>query len=111
MENTKTKNPKTQPVSIEIKWAENWTLEELLERLENQLVGQYLRDNNSRYGIYLLCYIGKKDEYPWKDKIKQSRLSFNQVVEIIEERAKTIVKERSDIGDIAVISIDFTDPQ
>ncbi|MFH0990334.1 MAG: hypothetical protein V1799_10015 [bacterium] len=105
-------NPKTQSqsVSIEIKWAENWTLEKLLERLENQLVGQYMRDNNSRYGIYLLGYIGKKNKDPWKDPIKQSRLSFDQVVKIIEERAKTIVKERSNIDDIAVISIDFTDP-
>jgi len=104
-------NPRTQPVSIEIKWAENWKLEKLLERLENQLVGQYMRDNNSRYGIYLLCYIGKKDGYSWKAPVGQSRLSFDQVIKIVEEHARKIAKKRGDISDIAVISIDFTDPR
>jgi hypothetical protein len=41
-------NPRTDPTSIEIKWADNWTLAELLERLENQLVGQYLRAHINR---------------------------------------------------------------
>jgi hypothetical protein len=53
-------NPKTAPVSVEVKWADKWTLAELLERLENQLVGQYLRANNSRYGIYVLGTFGRK---------------------------------------------------
>jgi hypothetical protein len=100
--------PGMGPISMEIKWAENWTFPELIERLENQLIGQYLRDNHSRYGIYLLGYIGRKTF--WEDPATQSRLSFDQVVTAIEQRAKTIVEERRDIGDILVISINFTDP-
>lgn len=56
-------NPKTAPVSIEIKWADNWTLAVLLERLENQLIGQYLRAHNSRYGVYLLGMIGRRGHW------------------------------------------------
>jgi len=99
--------PGMAPISIEIKWAGNWTLRELLERLENQLVGQYLRDAESRYGIYLLSYIGKKNF--WISN--RSRLTFDQIVGIVEKRAKEIVLERREIEDVAVMSINFTEPQ
>lgn len=101
--------PGMPPVSIEIKWADkSWTLPQLLERLENQLVGQYLRDDQSRYGIYLLGYIGRKKTWEYPDD--SSHLSFEQVVAMIDKRAKEIVAERRNIEDISVISLDFTDP-
>ncbi len=100
--------PGMAPVSIEIKWADkSWTLPQLLERLENQLVGQYLRDDKSRYGIYLLGYIGRKKT--WEHPDNSSHLSFEQVVAMIDKRAKEIVAEQRNIEDIAVISLDFTD--
>jgi len=99
--------PGMPPVSIEIKWADKkWTLPQLLERLENQLVGQYLRDDHSRFGIYLLGYIGRKNT--WDGLDHTSHLSFDQVVAIVTDRARTIVADRRDIEDIAVISIDFS---
>ena len=101
--------PGMAPVSIEIKWAENWTLTELLERLENQLVGQYLRDDNSRFGIYLLAYIEKKGKKTWDDPDNSTRLSFEQIVTVISGRAKEIVAECRSVEDVAVISMDFTD--
>jgi hypothetical protein len=102
--------PGMSPVSIEIKWAnKNWTLPQLIERLENQLIGQYLRDAQCRYGIYILGYIGRKKTWEYQDD--SSHLSFEQVVTIITERAKVIVAERRDIEDIAVISLDFTEPK
>ena len=101
--------PGMAPVSIEIKWAENWTLTELLERLENQLVGQYLRDDNSRFGIYLLAYIEKKGKKTWDDPDNSPRLSFEQIVTVISGRAKEIVAECRSVEDVAVISMDFTD--
>lgn len=99
--------PGVGPVSIEVKWADKWTLPELLEGLENQLVGQYLRDDNSRYGIYLLGYIHRKNNWDGPDKSSSS--SFDQVVAMIDSRAKAIVAECRNIQDIAVISMDFTD--
>jgi hypothetical protein len=100
--------PGIPPVSIEIKWTDkSWTLQGLLKGLENQLVGQYLRDDNSRHGIYLLGYIGRKNYLVEPDN--SSRLSFDQVVNIINDHAKVIVEERRNVEDIAVISMDFTD--
>jgi hypothetical protein len=79
-------NPNTAPVSVELKWADNWTLAQLLERLENQLVGQYLRAERSRYGIYLLGTDGRKGH--WESA--GGNLTFNQVVEQIARRAEDL---------------------
>lgn len=99
--------PGMSPVSIEIKWADKWTVMQLLDGLENQLIGQYLRDDHSRYGIYLLGYIGRKKTWEYPDS--SSRVSFEQIVAIIDKRAKEIVAAQRNIDDIAVISLDFTD--
>jgi hypothetical protein len=101
-------NPRTNPVSIEVKWADSWSLEILLERLENQLVGQYLRAHNSHYGIYLLGHVGNKQK--WRDKVAGVDRSFAEVVQVIAERAEQLTKGRPDIGDLHVISFDFTEP-
>jgi len=93
---------------MEIKWADKRTFPELIKGLEDQLIGQYLRDNQSRYGIYLLGYIGRKNS--WEGPAAQSHLSFDQIVSCIKQRARDIVAERRDIADIIVISIDFTAP-
>jgi hypothetical protein len=98
-------NPKTNPVSIEVKWAENLTLAQLLERLENQLVGQYLRAHNSRYGIYLLGFIGKKQN--WMDPTTGKKLSSNDIVDIIRDSAISLMKTNSNIAGLEVVSIDF----
>ena len=48
------------PVPVELKIADKWSGPDLFERLENQLCGDYLRDNRSRRGIFLLVYRGEK---------------------------------------------------
>jgi len=98
-------NPHTEPVSIELKWADNWTLDELLERLEIQLVGQYLRAHNSRYGIYVLATDGRKVHWQSPDGL----LNFNQVIERVARRAEEL-RTRPSIGDLRVVSIDFRVP-
>jgi hypothetical protein len=102
-------NPKTHPVSIEVKWADNWTLAELLERLENQLIGQYLRAHNSRYGVYVLGTIGRKGH--WQNPSNGQSLTFQKVVNIVKARASELVTELSGVEDIAVIDIDFRAPE
>lgn len=101
-------NPRTSPVSIEIKWADKWPLRELLERLENQLIGQYLRAHTSRYGIYVLGMIGHKKH--WRNLDDTQDWNFEQVIAAITERATQLVSARSDVEDIRVIGIDFQDP-
>ena len=51
------------PVPVELKLADNCTGPELFERLENQLCRDYLRDNRSNRGIYLLVYRGDKNRW------------------------------------------------
>lgn len=94
-------------VSVELKWSENWTYEQLIERLENQLVGQYLRAHNARYGIFLLGYIGRQSTWkgPGGDK-----LNFSSLIEAISSHAEMLQKTRPDIEGIKVIGINFVPP-
>ncbi len=101
-------NPKTDPVSIEVKWADNWTVTELLERLENQLVGQYLRAHNSRYGIYLLGANGKK--HHWEEPGTGKPLTFGEVVSLIGARAISIRETNPRVHGLEVVAIDFRRP-
>ncbi len=102
-------NPKTNPVSVEVKWADKWTVLELLEGLEKQLVGQYLRAHNSRYGIYVLAVIGNKGH--WEDLNNRQQLTFDKVVEIVRARASELVAELAGVEGIVVIDIDFRAPR
>jgi len=96
-------------VSIEVKWAENWTLPQLLERLENQLVGQYLRAHNSRYGIYFLGFIGKQQH--WKEPTTGRRMLFEEVVTFVRQHADSLMRTNSKIAGLEVVSIDFSQPK
>ena len=102
-------NPKTDPISIEIKWADSWTLPQLLERLENQLVGQYLRAHNSRFGIFLLGFIGQKQH--WDEPNTDKKLAFLEVVEIVKQRALSLMQINPKIAGLEVVSIDFCEPK
>jgi len=100
-------HPRTDAVSVEIKWAENWTLKTLLERLENQLVGQYLRAHNSHFGIFLL---GLKSDKVWKEPETGNSLTFEQIIEIVKRRALELMQSNANVFGLEVIAIDFRDP-
>ena len=99
-------NPKTGPVSIEVKWAENWSLADLLERLENQLISEYLRAHNSRHGIYFLAIDGRDGDRQWKTK-DGKLVPFREVERILRERAREIVATRIDVESLEICTIDF----
>ncbi len=101
-------NPHTAPVSIEIKWAGNWTVPELLERLENQLCGQYLRSDDCRHGVYLLGMIGQKRH--WEYPTPKTRLSFAQVLDLIRRRAEELVTKSNHVQAVEIVSVDFRPP-
>jgi hypothetical protein len=103
-------NPRSSPVSLEAKLANlGWTVAELLERLENQLVGQYLRAHNSRYGVYAIGTIGEKEH--WKHPETGALLQFSEVIGLISRRAEELVRTNPHIGGIEVIGIDFREPE
>ena len=102
-------NPRTPPISIEVKWANRWSLSQLCERLENQLVGQYLRAHNARYGVYLIGTIGSQEH--WEKPTDHRRVDFSGMIGFLQERANEIVSSRPDIEEITVVGIDFRDPR
>jgi hypothetical protein len=95
-------------VSIEIKWADNWTLPDLLIGLETQLVGQYLRAHNSQYGIYILGCNGKKNN--WVDPATSEKLNFDKMVAVVKQHALQLLKYNPKIAGLKVVSIDFRQP-
>lgn len=103
----RTETPHTAPVSIELKWADNWTLPQLLERLENQLLGQYLRAERNRYGVYVLATDGRKRHW---EVTGSADAAFDEVVDRVALRAQELVTLHPEIGDMRVVGIDFRPP-
>ncbi|NRA11974.1 MAG: hypothetical protein HRT57_08490, partial [Crocinitomicaceae bacterium] len=68
--------PGVSPTTIEAKLMDNWTLPELVKGLRKQLVGQYLDENNSKHGIYLLCHNGSKNR--WRRTSSKKYFNFEQ---------------------------------
>ncbi len=93
------------PVPIELKIADKWSGAELLERLENQLCGQYLRDVRSNCGIFLLTYCGGKK---WQHPNTKKRLDFLGLIQLLQAKAHKIVASNSMVESIEVIGIDLT---
>lgn len=97
-------------LSIEVKLANDWTLPVLLERLENQLIGQYLRSANVRYGVYVLGNTVPKRR--WEESVTNEKLNFEQLVQRIQARAVELQAQmREGVDAIEVIGIDFADPR
>jgi len=92
------------PVPVELKIADNWTLAQLIERLENQLVGQYMRI--SRYGIFLVVHNERKES--WEDSQSKKMLGFSELIEALRLEATHLARKYSKISALEVISIDFT---
>ena len=94
------------PVPIELKLADNWTGPQLFERLENQLCGDYLRDNRSGQGIFVLVYRGEKSH--WEVPGSGNRLDFEGLTVALQEHWMLISSKYSNVEDIKVIGIDLT---
>ncbi|MBN4078082.1 hypothetical protein JYT29_02000 [Nitrospina gracilis] len=93
------------PVPIELKIAENYSGAKLLERLQVQLCGQYLRDIRSNCGIYLLVYL---DEKQWQHPSTGEMLDFNKLIQFLQGEAQAIVSGPNKIEGLEVIGIDLT---
>lgn len=98
------------PLPIEVKLADSWTISVLLERLENQLIGQYLRPAHIRFGVYVLGNADPKKH--WKVPGTNELIGFAELVALIQKRAAELQFERrADVDGIEVIGIDFSDPK
>jgi hypothetical protein len=94
------------PVPVELKLADNWSGPELLERLENQLCGDYLRDNHSKRGIFLL--VNRKSTKHWVLPENNNKINFDSLVESLQKHWLHISQNFPKIEVITVIGIDLS---
>jgi len=97
-------------VPIEVKLADKgWTLAKLLERLETQLVGQYLRAPGCTHGIFV---VGIADTGHSMTSGTGERLTFDHVIDRLQERARELEQQWANQGveAIKVVGIDFRTP-
>ena len=100
--------PGVAVIPIEVKWAEKWSGPQLFERLETQLVGQYMRDHETHYGFYLLGYRGNPKG--WDLPATGTRVDFLALIQALNERAQQIINARPEVRGLKVIGIDFREP-
>lgn len=100
--------PGIEPVSLELKLADGWTLKELLDGLEHQLVGTYLRDHRARYGIYVLASFDPM--HRWRSLDGTSLIDLDEVASAVTRKAEAIVKSRDDVWGLRVIDMNFAPP-
>ena len=93
------------PVPAELKLADRWTGPKLFERLENQLSGDYLRDNRSRRGIFALVNLSRDKQW----QLPSSTLvGFDGLVQALQNHWISIANKHSHVEDITIIGIDLT---
>jgi hypothetical protein len=95
------------PVPIELKLLEKWSGPQLCERLRNQLVGDYLREQSAKFGVMLLVWRGI-DQPHKRWEIKSNRVELNELANALKLYWNSIADEYPDADDIAVIVIDLT---
>lgn len=96
------------PIPIELKIAGKWSGNVLFERLRNQLIGDYLRDQRSTRGVFLLVNtdISKRWEITLNDEIQ--KISFTQLIIKMQEYADNLVINDPTVEQIRVIGVDLT---
>lgn len=93
--------------SIELKMSERWTLEEYLVALEDQLVGQYMRNNKATIGFLVLVL---QRDRRWKDPVTgRLTLTFADVLSALSLKAQALeAADRSRY--LRVIGINAVEP-
>ncbi|WP_420473696.1 NACHT domain-containing protein [Noviherbaspirillum sp. ST9] len=94
------------PVPVELKLADKWTGPALFERLENQLCGDYLRDNRSNRGFFVLVYRGEKAG--WDIPGSENRVDFSGLVESLQNHWSVISSKFPNVEAIEVVGINLT---
>lgn len=93
------------PIPVELKLADKWSDPDLLERMENQLCGDYLRDNRSNRGFFVLMHQGKKRRWI---PIAPTSVDFDGLVKTLEKHWLKIAPNYPGVDQIEVIGMDLT---
>lgn len=69
-------------------------------------MGDYLRDQNSSCGIFLLVSRGTKKH--WVHSVTNKKLTFEALVDTLQEKAAELIEKLPSIENLKVIGIDLT---
>jgi hypothetical protein len=95
------------PVPIELKLLDKaWTGPKLCERLRNQLVGDYLREESAGCGVMLLVWQGRKPEKQWT--INGRRVGLSELASALKQYWQSIADDFTGVEAIDVVVIDLT---
>jgi len=94
------------PVPVELKLANHWPGTVLAERLENQLCNDYLRDQRSSRGIFLLMYQGGRHRWDMPDGTKAD--SFEALVVALQRHWDSVAATFGHVEEVRIIGIDLT---
>ncbi|WP_437909438.1 hypothetical protein WME95_17060 [Sorangium sp. So ce327] len=98
-------NPRCEgPVTLEVKIAERWTLPQLEEAIRDQLVGTYMKANNSKYGVLVLCSSGPRKHW---EQPSLGKLDFQGIAEHLRKFAANLASSTTSISGLRVVTIDF----
>lgn len=96
--------PNITSVPVELKVLDkDWNGKDLCERLRNQLIGDYLREEKAGCGIFLL--VAQNIEKCWN--INGKRVSLSELENVLQEYWYSIAHEWPKIDSIKVIVIDL----
>jgi hypothetical protein len=93
------------PVPSELKLAERWTGPQLFERLEVQLSGDYLRDNRSARGIFVLVNRtkGRRWQLP-----SGALVDFDRLLKALRDHWNSVAGKHTHVEDLTVVGIDLS---
>ena len=101
-------NQVSNPVPVELKLLDKgWSGPDLCERLRNQLVGDYLREDGSTCGVFLLVWQGReKGSRHWM--IDDKKVGINDLQSALEHYWEGVSSDYPGVEAIEIIVIDLT---
>ncbi|MDH4234254.1 MAG: hypothetical protein OEV15_03855, partial [Gallionella sp.] len=95
------------PMPIELKLLDKgWSGPKLCERLRNQLVGDYLREESAGCGVMLLVWRGREPEKRWT--INGSQVGLSELASVLKQYWQSIADEFTGVEAIDVVVIDLS---
>ncbi|WP_441256241.1 hypothetical protein AB7Z32_12040 [Bradyrhizobium sp. 482_C4_N1_1] len=93
------------PVPSELKLAERWTGPQLFERLEVQLSGDYLRDNRSARGIFVL--VNRTKGRQWQLPSGE-RVNFDKLLKALRDQWNSVADKHPHVEELTFVGIDLS---
>ena len=96
------------PIPVELKLLDkSWSGPDLCERLENQLIGDYLRQNQADFGVFLLIWQGK-DQSDKNWVINGVKVNLTELENALTQHWLSISPKYPKIKDVKIIVIDLS---